>query len=147
MAPSNKFVLDLQVKNLHLFRHIGTRGSGLFNRDGMSVTRAKPPGTSYVSLKQPNRCRRSISTNDQRSQPRQVSRKILPGYAFIKTGVKGITLNSPWIVRGRVTVTSTMLLFQMVKAQHGSSRVDFRRKLTRAQLEEKSAHWHVLWPN
>lgn len=68
-----------------------------------------------------------------------VSKKIIPGHAFVKSGVKGITRNSPWIVRGRVTNASTVLLFQMVKAQHASSRVDLRRKLTRAQLEEKSA--------
>lgn len=68
-----------------------------------------------------------------------VSKKILPGYSFIKAGVKGITRNSPWLVRGRVTITSTVLLFQMIKAQHASSRIDLRKKLTRAQLEEKSA--------
>lgn len=38
VAPSNKFVLELPVKNLHLFRHIGTHGSDSFDRDGMFVT-------------------------------------------------------------------------------------------------------------
>ena len=45
---ADKFVLlELPVKNLHLFRHIGGHGSDFFDRDNMSLTWAIHAGSVY----------------------------------------------------------------------------------------------------
>lgn len=67
------------------------------------------------------------------------TKRILPGFQFIKPGVKGIPRSSPWPTRSRVTAESTALMFRIIKAQHEETRVDQRKKLTRADIENKSA--------
>ena len=68
-----------------------------------------------------------------------VSKKLIPGYCFVKVGQKGLTKTSPWLSRSRVTPASTSLTFRMIKSQHLATRIDNRKRLTRGQVEEKCA--------
>lgn len=68
-----------------------------------------------------------------------VSKKILPGFQFVEAGTKGIPRGSPWVARGKVSIKSACLMFDMVKSQHSSTRENLRKKLTRSELESKAA--------
>ena len=47
--------------------------------------------------------------------------------------------NSMWVTRGKVTPASATLMWQMIKSQHEATRMEHRKRLSRAEIENKAA--------